>query len=53
MGKNQKYEPILSALQQYIRAGWSIEIFQWVMEIRGFADMKHLHPAHITQYTLT
>jgi hypothetical protein len=43
--KKQKFAPILSALQHYIRAGRSIEIIPWVMGIRGLADTKHLHVA--------
>ncbi len=31
--KIQKYAPILSALQYYIQAGWTIEILPWVVGI--------------------
>ena len=43
--KIQKYAPILSALQYYIQAGWTIEILPWVVGIRGLANTKHLHAA--------
>ena len=37
--------PILSALQYYIQAGWTIEILPWVVGFRGLANTKHLHAA--------
>ncbi len=43
--KIQKYAPIPLALQHYIHAVWSIEILPWVVDIREFADLKHLHIA--------
>ena len=43
--KIQKYVPILSALQYDIHAGWTIEILPWVVDILGFADIKHLQSA--------
>ena len=51
--KIQKHEPILSAWQYYIHAGWTIEILPSVVGIRGlanqgitgFVDTKHLHAA--------
>jgi hypothetical protein len=33
------------AEEHYIHTGWSIEIFPWVVGIRGFVDTKHLHAA--------
>ena len=43
--KIQKYAPILSALQYYSQAGWTIEILPWVVGIRGLANTKHLPAA--------
>jgi hypothetical protein len=43
--KKRKYYPIKSALYQYIREGWIIEILPWVIGIRGLADTVHLQTA--------
>ena len=43
--KIQKYAPILSALQYYIQAGWTIKVLPWVVGIRELANTKHLHAA--------
>ena len=43
--KIQKYPPILSALQYYIQAGWTIEILPWAVGIQGLANTKRLHAA--------
>ena len=42
--KIQKSAPILSALQYYIQAGWTIEILP-VVGIQGLANTKHLNAA--------
>jgi hypothetical protein len=43
--KKRKYCPIKSALYHYVREGWTIEIFPWVIGIRGLADIVHLQTA--------
>ncbi len=40
--KKRKYGPVRSALHHYIREGWTIEIFPWMIDIRGLADTANL-----------
>ncbi len=43
--KKRKCGPIKSALYQYIRGGWTIEILPCVIGIRGLTDTVHLQTA--------
>lgn len=40
--KQQKYSPLVSALEHYSENGWIVHVFPWVVGIRGLLDPVHV-----------
>jgi hypothetical protein len=43
--KIETYYPLLFALQDYIRSGWTVQILPWIVGIRGLVSTQHLEAA--------